>query len=73
MKSDLADKTCAVIPARGGSKGIISKNLRLIVGKPMIAHTIQAARDAMRVGRVFVTTEDAEIADVTRRFGGEVI
>jgi YrbI family 3-deoxy-D-manno-octulosonate 8-phosphate phosphatase len=73
MKSDLADKTCAVIPARGGSKGIISKNLRLIVGKPLIAHTIQAARAATRVGRVFVTTDDPAIADVTRRFGGEVI
>ena len=73
MKSDLADKTCAVIPARGGSKGINTKNLRLIVGKPLIAHTIQAAREATHVGRVFVTTDDAEIANVTRRFGGEVI
>lgn len=64
---------CAIIPARGGSKGIPGKNVRIVGGKPMIAHTIEAARAAERVDRVFVSTDDAEIARVAREWGAEVV
>jgi YrbI family 3-deoxy-D-manno-octulosonate 8-phosphate phosphatase len=63
---------CAVIPARGGSKGIVGKNLRVIGGRPLIAHTILAAQQARRVDRVLVSTDDPAIAEVSRAFGAEV-
>lgn len=63
----------AVIPARGGSKGLPRKNVRSLCGKPLIAWTIEAARRAETVGRVVVSTDDAEIAAVSRRWGAEVI
>lgn len=61
----------AIIPARGGSKGLPRKNLRLLAGKPLIAHTIQAAIKSSRVDRVIVTTDDEEIARVAREWGAE--
>jgi N-acylneuraminate cytidylyltransferase len=63
----------AVIPARGGSKGIPRKNLRLLGGRPLLAHTVEAARAARFVDVVAVSTEDAEIARVARDAGAEVI
>ncbi len=63
----------AVIPARGGSKGIPRKNLRILAGKPLIWYIISAARKAKSVDRVVVTTEDEEIALVARRFGADVV
>lgn len=62
-----------MIPARGGSKGIIGKNLRVVGGKPLIAHTILAARAARRVDKVVVSTDDPAIADVAHRFGAQVV
>lgn len=62
----------AVIPARGGSKGVPRKNLRSLFGRPLIVHTIAAALEAARVTRVIVSTEDAEIAAVAREAGAEV-
>lgn len=62
----------AVIPARGGSKGVPRKNIRPLGGKPLIAHSIAAALRAERVTRVVVSTDDDEIADVARRHGAEV-
>jgi CMP-N,N'-diacetyllegionaminic acid synthase len=64
--------TYAMIPARGGSRGIPRKNLVDFAGKPLIAHTIEAALTARRVERVMVSTEDNEIAEVARRWGAEV-
>lgn len=64
---------CAVIPARGGSKGIIGKNLRVVGGKPLIAHTILAARAARRVDKVVVSTDDPAIAEVAQRYGAQVV
>ncbi|MEY4580655.1 MAG: hypothetical protein RL701_5358 [Pseudomonadota bacterium] len=64
---------CAVIPARGGSKGIIGKNLRVVGGKPLIAHTILAARAARRVDRVVVSTDDPAIAETATRYGAQVV
>lgn len=62
----------AIIPARGGSKRIPRKNIRVFAGKPMIAHSIECALSSGVFDRVIVSTDDAEIADVARRFGAEV-
>ncbi len=66
-------KTCAIIPARGGSKGIPRKNARLLAGKPLLAHAIDSALRARRVDRVVVSTDDPEIAAVARQYGAEVV
>ena len=62
----------AIIPARGGSKGIPRKNIRLLAGRPVIAYAIQAGLEAELVDRVIVSTDDTEIAEVARRCGAEV-
>ncbi len=62
----------ALIPARGGSRGIPRKNLLMVAGKPLIAHSIEHARASGLVTRTIVSTDDAEIADVARRYGAEV-
>jgi N-acylneuraminate cytidylyltransferase/CMP-N,N'-diacetyllegionaminic acid synthase len=64
-------QTVALIPARGGSKGIPRKNLIPLCGKPLIAWTIQAARDSGVFSRVLVSTDDPEIADTAQRYGAE--
>src|SRR5438552_3620575 len=64
--------TLAVIPARGRSKGLPGKHLRLLGGEPMITHTIRAALGAQRVDRVVVSTDDQAIAGVARVAGAEV-
>jgi len=58
--------------ARGGSKGIPRKNLRLLDGLPLLAHAIAAAKDAKWLERVVVSSDDPEIAEVARRHGAEV-
>jgi len=65
--------TAAIILARGGSKRLPHKHMLDLCGKPLIAWTIEQARDASRVGRVYVSTDDAEIAEVSGRYGGTVI
>jgi N-acylneuraminate cytidylyltransferase len=65
--------TLAVIPARGGSKGIPRKNLRLLAGKPLIAHAIGQALSARFVNRVIVSTDDIEIAEVSEKHGAQVV
>lgn len=67
------NQTLAIIPARGGSKGIPRKNVAMLMGKPLIAHTIDAALRAERVTRVIVSTDDAEIAAVATEYGAEVV
>lgn len=62
----------ALIPARGGSKGVPRKNLALLGGRPLIAWSIEAALRCPGVTRVVVSTEDEEIADTARAFGAEV-
>jgi N-acylneuraminate cytidylyltransferase len=62
----------ALIPARGGSKGIPRKNVVEIAGKPLIAWSIQQALDAASITRVIVSTDDDEIADVALQWGAEV-
>ncbi len=60
-----------LIPARGGSKGLPRKNLAPLAGRPLIAHTIEAAKASRALGRVVVSTEDEEIARSARNWGAE--
>ena len=62
----------AIIPARGGSKRIPRKNIKLFAGKPMIAHAITAAIESKLFTHVLVSTDDVEIAKVATDFGAEV-
>ena len=62
----------AIIPARGGSKRIPRKNIKLFHGKPMIAYSIEAARQSGCFDKVIVSTDDQEIADVAIEYGAEV-
>lgn len=66
-------KALAIIPARGGSKGLPRKNILPLAGKPLIAHTIAAARGAALVARIVVSTDDDEIAAVAQAYGAEVV
>lgn len=66
-------RVLAVIPARGGSKGVPRKNIRLVCGKPLIAYTIETALAARSsLYRVIVSTEDERIATIARECGAEV-
>ena len=65
-------KILGVITARGGSKSIPRKNIKDLAGKPLIAFTIEAANKSGVFDRVILSTDDQEIADVTKRYGGEV-
>ena len=62
----------AIIPARGGSKRIPGKNIKLFVGRPIIFYSIQAAQKAGVFDRIIVSTDSDEIADVARKSGAEV-
>jgi CMP-N-acetylneuraminic acid synthetase len=69
----VADPTVlAIIPARGGSKGLPRKNVLLIAGKPLIAYTVEAAKKCKLVNRVVVSTDDEEIAAAARNAGADV-
>jgi CMP-N-acetylneuraminic acid synthetase len=65
-------RTIALIPARGGSKSIPRKNILAFAGHPLIAYSIAAGLAAESIERVIVSTDDAEIAEVARRYGAEV-
>jgi CMP-N,N'-diacetyllegionaminic acid synthase len=62
----------AIIGARGGSKSLPEKNIRQLAGKPLIAWTIEAAKDCPLVDRVIVSTDDKQIAEIARTYGAEV-
>ncbi len=62
----------ALIPARGGSKGIPKKNITPFCGRPLIAQTIETARNAGVFNRIVVSTDDAKIAEVANECGAEV-
>lgn len=64
-------KAIAFIFARGGSKGVPGKNVRLFCGKPMIAWAIEQAKAVKRISRVIVSTDSNEIASVARQYGAE--
>lgn len=63
----------ALIPARGGSKGVHKKNIRLVGGKPLIAWTIEAAKKSKYIDRIVVSTDDREIATVSRDYHVEIL
>jgi CMP-N,N'-diacetyllegionaminic acid synthase len=65
-------KVVAIVPARGGSRSVPRKNIKLMAGKPMIAYTLDAARACPAIARTIVSTEDEEIAEVARGLGAEV-
>lgn len=65
-------RTIATICARGGSKGLPGKNIRMFAGRPLIAHTIAQALGCADIDGVFVSTDDARIADVARSAGAKV-
>lgn len=62
----------AIIPARGGSKRIPGKNIKLFCGKPMIVYSVEAARESGLFDRIIVSTDSTEIASVARECGAEV-
>lgn len=68
----MTPRVLALVPARGGSKSLPRKNIRLLAGRPLIAHSIEAGLASPTVDRVVVSTDDAEIAEVARRHGAEV-
>lgn len=63
----------AIIPARGGSRGIPRKNVRLLAGKPLVAHCVEQACQAQTLDRVVVSTDDPEIAEAATRNGAEIV
>lgn len=69
---DIKNEVLAIIPARGGSKGIPRKNIREFAGYPLIAYSIQAALNSKLITRVIVSTDDEEIAQIAKQFGAEV-
>ncbi|MBR8823451.1 N-acylneuraminate cytidylyltransferase [Fusobacterium necrophorum] len=65
-------KILAVIPARGGSKGIPKKNITMLDGLPLIVYTLKSAQHSKYLDRIIVSTEDFEIKKVAEQYGGEV-
>ncbi|MDP2641147.1 MAG: acylneuraminate cytidylyltransferase family protein [Candidatus Yanofskybacteria bacterium] len=65
-------RVLGLITARGGSKSIPKKNIKEVAGKPLIVYTIQAAQESRLLTRTIVSTDDAEIIDVVKKFGAEV-
>ncbi len=66
-------KILGIIPARGGSKGIPRKNIKEIAGKPLIAWTIETAKNSKLLDDFIVSTEDKEIAEVAKKYGAKVL
>jgi CMP-N,N'-diacetyllegionaminic acid synthase len=68
----MCDSIIGIIPARGGSKTVSKKNIKLLAGKPLIAYTIEAALASQIINRVIVSTDDVEIMEVAKKAGAEV-
>lgn len=68
----MVKKIPAIIPARGGSKGLPRKNILKLAGKPMIAWTIEAALNSKYISDVIVSTDDEEIAEISRKYGAQI-
>ena len=66
-------KIVAVIPARGGSKGIPGKNIKALAGKPLIGYVIDAVMRSKYVDDVYVSTEDEKIAAVSKKYGAKIV
>ncbi len=66
------NRIVAIVPARGGSKGIPRKNIKSFCGKPLVSYIIRAALKVPQIDRVIVSTEDMEIAEISKKYGAEV-
>ena len=66
-------KILAIIPARGGSKGIPRKNIRLLAGRPLIVHTIEQALKSKYLDKVIVSTDDQEIEEISKKYRAKVV
>ena len=62
-----------LIPARGGSKGVLRKNIRLVAGRPLIAYTVEAAKRSRTLTHIVASTDDPEIASIAERLGSRVL
>ena len=62
----------AIIPARSGSKGLKDKNIKLLNGKPLLAYTIEAARESGLFDEIMVSTDSQEYADIAKQWGANV-
>ncbi|MHC1682466.1 MAG: acylneuraminate cytidylyltransferase family protein [Clostridiaceae bacterium] len=65
-------RVLAIIPARGGSKGVPRKNIKLLNKKPLISYTIEAGKKSKYIDRVVISTEDEEISSICKKYGAEV-
>jgi len=63
----------SIIPARGGSKGVPNKNIRLVAGKPLIAYAINCAKESKLINRIIVSTDSTSIAQIATDYGAEVL
>jgi len=72
MENQPKRQNLGIIPTRGGSKGLANKNIKILEGKPLLAYTIEAAQHCADIATVLVTTDDENIAAVSREFGAEV-
>jgi len=68
----MATKCLAVIPCRGGSKGVPRKNILDLGGLPLVVHSIKAAQESKFITRAIVSTDDEEISEVAKKYGGDV-
>ncbi|MFC1501488.1 cytidylyltransferase domain-containing protein [Elusimicrobiota bacterium] len=64
--------TVAIIPARGGSKGVPGKNIKSLAGYPLIAYSIAAAKLSKKIERIIVSTDSDDIAEISKKFGAEI-
>jgi CMP-N,N'-diacetyllegionaminic acid synthase len=69
----IQNKVIAIIPARGGSKRLPQKNIYPFLGLPMITYSIEACRKSKYIDRIFVSTEDKKIANISKKFEAEII
>lgn len=65
-------KVLAIIPARGGSKGVKQKNIKILKDKPLLAWTIMAAKSSKYIDKLVVSTDDLEIAEIAKKYSCEV-
>ncbi len=66
-------KIISIIPARGGSKGLLHKNIMHLMGKPLLVHTIEQSLDSILIDETIVSTDDSAIKDIAERNGATVI
>ena len=67
------NEVLGIVPARGGSKGVPHKNIRVLAGSPLISYTIEAAKGSRLLTHFVTSTDDQEIAEITRSLGSEVL